>query len=68
MSKWEVRIAGPDDVLTFDSVIEAHRYAQGINAVADHANARLPASKRVLCHATVHMVGGDDAPPTREEG
>lgn len=55
-TKWEVRIAGPDDVLTFDSETEAHRYARGINGVAKQANAPLHASERVLCHATVHRI------------
>lgn len=55
-TKWEVRIAGPDDVLTFDSETEARRYAKGVNAAADHANANLPEQFRVLCHATVHRV------------
>ena len=54
--RWEVRIAGPDDVLTFDSEIEAHRYAKGINDVAAWANAPLHMEDRVLCHATVHRV------------
>lgn len=58
--KWEVRIAGPDDVLTFDSEIEAHRYAKGVNAVATWANRDLSEKDRVMCDATVHRI--DDTP------
>lgn len=65
-TKWEVRIAGPDDVLTFDSEIEAHRYAKGINTVAAHANAGRPEEDRVKCEATVHRA--DDSAEVRSDG
>lgn len=63
-AKWEVRIAGPDDVLTFDSEIEAHKYAKGINAVAAWANRDLSEEDRVMCDATVHLV--DEQPSNGE--
>jgi hypothetical protein len=56
LAKWEVRIVGPDEVLTFDNEIEAHRYAKVINDVAAWANAPLRMEDRVMLHATVHRV------------
>jgi len=65
-TKWEVRIAGPDDVLTFDSEIEAHKFAKGINATTEWCNRGCSEDERVMCEATVHRV--DDSAEVRSDG
>jgi hypothetical protein len=51
MKRFEVRIAGPDDVIVFSDELEAHQRANEVNKqyLAD----------QVLCVATVHEVDED---------
>lgn len=53
--KWEVRIAGPDDVLTLDSEIDALRQANEVNKAFVEDCLKNP-DDHVLCVATVNGI------------
>ncbi|MEO6145903.1 MAG: hypothetical protein ABIT70_02400 [Sulfuriferula sp.] len=55
MKIWEVRIAGPDDVIVFSDELEALQRANEINQQYLADRAAHPGSE-VLCVATVHEV------------
>ena len=59
MTIFEVRVAGPDDVVTYDDELVALRNANAINKqyVAD-CLAHPDPMEQVLCVATVHEVEG----------
>lgn len=52
---FEVRIAGPDDVVRFDDELAAHRHANSVNATYLADRLKHP-DDEVLCVATVHPV------------
>lgn len=60
MMKFEVRIAGPDDVLVFGDELEAHQRANEVNKqyVADCLS-HPDQMDQVLCVATVHEIEED---------
>jgi hypothetical protein len=65
MSKsYEVRIAGPDDVIVFSDELEAHQRANDVNKqyVTDCLKHPDP-NDHVLCVATVHEVDDTEAAP-----
>jgi hypothetical protein len=57
MKRFEVRIAGPDDVVVFSDELEAHQRANEVNKqyLADCLANPDPADQ-VLCVATVHEI------------
>ena len=57
MKRFEVRIAGPDDVIVFSDELEAHQRANEVNKqyLADCLAHPDPA----LCLATVHEIDED---------
>jgi hypothetical protein len=60
MKRFEVRIAGPDDVIVFSDELEAHQRANEVNKqyVADCLKHPDPMD-HVLCVATVHEIEED---------
>ncbi len=60
MTLFEVRVAGPDDVVTYDDELVALRNANAINKqfLADCLKHPDPMDQ-VLCVATVHEVEGE---------
>ena len=53
--EYELRIAGPDDVIVFSDELEAHQRANEINKQYLEDRAKHP-TQEVLCVATVHEV------------
>lgn len=53
MKIFEVRIAGPDDVIVFSDELEAHQRANEINKMYLQDRLKNP-DEEVLCVATVH--------------
>lgn len=53
--EYELRIAGPDDVIVFGDELEAHQRANEINKQYLEDRAAHP-DNEVLCVATVHEV------------
>ena len=53
--EYELRIAGPDDVIVFSDELEAHRRANEINKQYLEDRAKHP-NAEVLCVATVHEI------------
>ena len=53
--EYELRIAGPDDVIVFSDELEALQRANEVNKQYLHDRAAHP-GKEVLCVATVHEV------------
>lgn len=51
--RFTVHVAGPDDVVPFHDELEAHRYANSVNATYLADRLKNPESE-VLCVATVH--------------
>lgn len=52
-SQWEVRVAGPDDVIACATELEAHRMANATNKLYLADRLKNP-DNEVLCVATVH--------------
>lgn len=53
--EYELRIAGPDDVIVFSDELEAHQMANEINKQYLERRMANP-SRDVLCVATVHEI------------
>ena len=53
--EYELRIAGPDDVIVFSDELEAYQRANEINKQYLEDRAKHP-TQEVLCVATVHEV------------
>ena len=51
--RFTVHVAGPDDVVPFHDELEAHRYANSVNATYLADRLKNPENE-VLCVATVH--------------
>jgi len=58
--EYELRIAGPDDVIVFSDELEAHQRANEINKQYLDDRAKHP-NAEVLCVATVHAIFDDGA-------
>jgi hypothetical protein len=54
--RFAVHIAGPDDVRKFHDELEAHRYANAVNATYLADRLKNPGDE-ILCVATVHAAG-----------
>jgi len=61
-SEWEVRIAGPDDVIVFSDEVEALRRANEVNIVYLADRLKHP-NDEVMCIATAHRVAAPEVKP-----